>query len=135
MFILLHVPLQVRTTVYSTPSSYYCMFHSKFVLLYVPLQVCTTVCSTLSSYYCIFHSKFALLYVPLQVVLLYVPLQVRTTVCSTSQVRDGRPVRRDPSMDDTTSYDYAQQAVVLEEEVLHDGGDVAIYATGTTHSS
>ncbi|XP_054267620.1 alkaline phosphatase-like isoform X1 [Macrosteles quadrilineatus] len=46
------------------------------------------------------------------------------------EVKEGNVSRQDPSSSDTTSFDYAQQAVVLEEEARHDGGDVAIYATG-----
>lgn len=45
-------------------------------------------------------------------------------------MKEGNVSRQDPSKSDTSSFDYAQQAVVLEEEALHDGGDVAIYATG-----
>lgn len=47
------------------------------------------------------------------------------------EVDGDRVRRRNPSQDDTTSFNYFQQTAVLADEALHDGGDVAIYAMGT----
>lgn len=38
--------------------------------------------------------------------------------------------RRDPSKDDTTDFDYSQQALIYTDEVTHSGTDVLIYARG-----
>lgn len=43
---------------------------------------------------------------------------------------NGEAVRRDPSQDDTTSYDYIQQVGILSDENTHGGNDVAIHAVG-----
>jgi len=43
---------------------------------------------------------------------------------------DGKVERRDPSQDDTTSYEYSQQAAILSDETKHGGVDVPVYATG-----
>lgn len=43
---------------------------------------------------------------------------------------NGKVKRRDPSKEDTTSYDYHQQAVVESIENFHEGSDVAVHATG-----
>lgn len=42
----------------------------------------------------------------------------------------GKPIRRNPTKEDTTSYDYVQQVTVLTDENTHGGGDVTIHATG-----
>lgn len=42
----------------------------------------------------------------------------------------GKPVRRDPSKDDTVAYDYVQQVSILTDENTHGGGDVPIHAIG-----
>lgn len=42
----------------------------------------------------------------------------------------GIPRRRDPSTQDTTSYDYVQQVAILTDENTHTGSDVAVYAIG-----
>lgn len=39
-------------------------------------------------------------------------------------------IREDPTKTDYTSFDYYQQAGVLNNEVAHGGGDVPVYATG-----
>uniref|UniRef100_A0A8D8VFS4 Alkaline phosphatase n=1 Tax=Cacopsylla melanoneura TaxID=428564 RepID=A0A8D8VFS4_9HEMI len=39
-------------------------------------------------------------------------------------------IREDPSKMDYTSFDYYQQAGILNNEVAHGGGDVPVYATG-----
>jgi hypothetical protein len=38
--------------------------------------------------------------------------------------------REDPSKADFASFDYNQQAGILNNEVAHGGGDVPVYATG-----
>ncbi|XP_044253838.1 alkaline phosphatase, tissue-nonspecific isozyme-like [Tribolium madens] len=38
--------------------------------------------------------------------------------------------RRDPSLNNTTDFEYSQQAVVLTDEVTHGGSDVLVYAKG-----
>lgn len=45
-------------------------------------------------------------------------------------VQNNSVSRNDPSKEDTTSYDYSQQALVLTDEVTHSGTDVLIYARG-----
>lgn len=47
-------------------------------------------------------------------------------------LKDGLVKRRNPVEDNTTSFSYHQQAAVLTDEALHDGGDVAVYAMGKT---
>lgn len=46
------------------------------------------------------------------------------------QAVDGQVVRRNPQNDNTTDFDYSQQAAVLTDEVLHDGTDVYVHAKG-----
>ncbi|BES92024.1 alkaline phosphatase [Nesidiocoris tenuis] len=46
------------------------------------------------------------------------------------EVVNGVARRRDPLQDDTTSWDYHQQATIAQDESKHGGGDVNIYATG-----
>lgn len=46
------------------------------------------------------------------------------------QVINGTVSRQDPSLNDTTSFDYSQQAAVLTDEVTHGGSDVVVYAQG-----
>uniref|UniRef100_A0A146KZL8 alkaline phosphatase n=1 Tax=Lygus hesperus TaxID=30085 RepID=A0A146KZL8_LYGHE len=46
------------------------------------------------------------------------------------EVVNGQAKRREPSQDDTESWDYRQQALVLNDEGKHEGGDVNVYATG-----
>ena len=36
----------------------------------------------------------------------------------------------DPSLNDTTDYNYSQQAAIISDEAYHGGGDVAVYAIG-----
>lgn len=43
---------------------------------------------------------------------------------------DGKIKRQDPSKDDTTSFDYHQQAAVESIENLHEGSDVTVHAIG-----
>lgn len=38
--------------------------------------------------------------------------------------------RKDPSKEDTTDFDYSQQALVYTDEVTHSGTDVLVYAKG-----
>ncbi|XP_033230380.1 alkaline phosphatase, tissue-nonspecific isozyme-like isoform X2 [Belonocnema kinseyi] len=46
------------------------------------------------------------------------------------KVRNGEAVRMDPSLNDTTHYNYSQQAAIISDEAYHGGGDVAVYAIG-----
>ena len=46
------------------------------------------------------------------------------------KVENGTAVRMDPSMNDTTAYNYSQQAAIISDEAYHGGGDVAVYAIG-----
>ncbi|KAF5295155.1 hypothetical protein FQR65_LT10543 [Abscondita terminalis] len=46
------------------------------------------------------------------------------------QIVDDKVKRRNPTMDDTKSYNYSQQAAVLVDEVKHSGTDVVVYAKG-----
>lgn len=46
------------------------------------------------------------------------------------KVVEDKATRRDPSLDDTQSFDYSQQAVVYADEVAHGGTDVVVYAQG-----
>lgn len=46
------------------------------------------------------------------------------------KVVNGEPVRMDPSLNDTTHYNYSQQAAIISDEAYHGGGDVAVYAIG-----
>ncbi|KAF6212941.1 hypothetical protein GE061_010654 [Apolygus lucorum] len=46
------------------------------------------------------------------------------------EVVNGQAKRREPSQDDTESWDYHQQALVINDEGKHEGGDVNVYATG-----
>ncbi|KAJ8913233.1 hypothetical protein NQ315_016176 [Exocentrus adspersus] len=46
------------------------------------------------------------------------------------QVENGTVIRPDPTKEDTTSFSYSQQAVVLTDEVTHSGTDVLVYAKG-----
>lgn len=39
--------------------------------------------------------------------------------------------RKDPTGDDTTAYNYTQQAGIVNDESTHGGVDVPIFATGT----
>lgn len=39
-------------------------------------------------------------------------------------------VRPDPTKNDTTEWEYSQQAVVLNDEVTHSGADVLVFAKG-----
>nr|CAH7720610.1 unnamed protein product [Callosobruchus chinensis] len=45
-------------------------------------------------------------------------------------VQDKTVQRLDPSKNDTTDFEYSQQAVVLTDEVTHSGTDVLVYAKG-----
>lgn len=36
----------------------------------------------------------------------------------------------DPSLNDTTDYNYSQQAAIITDEAYHGGADVAVYAKG-----
>ncbi|CAG9773764.1 unnamed protein product [Ceutorhynchus assimilis] len=45
-------------------------------------------------------------------------------------VVDGQVQRQDPSSENTTDFEYSQQAVVLNDEVTHSGTDVLVYAKG-----
>lgn len=44
-------------------------------------------------------------------------------------------VRPDPYLEDTKSFEYSQQAVVMTDEVTHSGTDVLVYATGKARRS
>ncbi|XP_033336693.2 alkaline phosphatase [Megalopta genalis] len=44
--------------------------------------------------------------------------------------KNNETVRSDPSTQDTTSFNYSQQAGILTDEAYHGGSDVAVYATG-----
>lgn len=46
------------------------------------------------------------------------------------EVENGKPRRKDPALEDTTSIDYKQQAGILTDEVAHSGADVTVYAQG-----
>lgn len=43
---------------------------------------------------------------------------------------DGKITRRDPTLDDTESYEYNQQALIKTDENTHGGADVTVHATG-----
>lgn len=43
---------------------------------------------------------------------------------------NGETHRGDPSLEDTTSINYKQQAAVLTDEAAHSGADVTVYARG-----
>ncbi|XP_055379328.1 alkaline phosphatase [Condylostylus longicornis] len=43
---------------------------------------------------------------------------------------NGRPKRKDPSREDTTTFDYIQQSAILTDENTHGGSDVTIHALG-----
>ncbi|CAH1116023.1 unnamed protein product [Phaedon cochleariae] len=45
-------------------------------------------------------------------------------------VENGTVVRPDPSRNDTTDFEYSQQAVVYTDEVTHSGTDVLVFAKG-----
>lgn len=45
-------------------------------------------------------------------------------------MENGKPRRKNPSLDDTTAYDYIQQAAILTDEGAHSGTDVTVYARG-----
>lgn len=45
-------------------------------------------------------------------------------------VQNGTAKRSDPSKQDTTAFDYSQQALVYTDEVTHSGTDVLVYARG-----
>ena len=47
------------------------------------------------------------------------------------QVNDkGEVKRKDPSASDTRAFDYSQQTGILNDEVMHGGADVAVFAKG-----
>ncbi|XP_076182344.1 alkaline phosphatase, tissue-nonspecific isozyme isoform X2 [Ptiloglossa arizonensis] len=45
-------------------------------------------------------------------------------------VKNNASVRIDPSLENTTSFTYSQQAAIVSDEAYHGGGDVAVYAIG-----
>lgn len=45
---------------------------------------------------------------------------------------EGRIQRKDPTSYNTSSYEYHQQAGILNDESTHGGVDVPVFATGTT---
>jgi len=48
---------------------------------------------------------------------------------------DGQAKRMDPSKSNTSDFTYSQQATIISDEAHHGGGDVAVYATGTSTMS
>lgn len=46
--------------------------------------------------------------------------------------KDGQAMRLDPSKSNTSDFTYSQQATIISDESHHGGGDVAVYATGTS---
>lgn len=46
--------------------------------------------------------------------------------------KDGQAVRIDPSESNTSDFSYSQQATIISDEAYHGGGDVAVYAIGTS---
>lgn len=45
-------------------------------------------------------------------------------------IDNGKIARIDPSLNDTTDYNYSQQAAIITDEAYHGGADVAVYAKG-----
>lgn len=45
-------------------------------------------------------------------------------------IENGTAKRKDPSENDTTDFDYSQQALIYTDEVTHSGTDVLLYAGG-----
>ncbi|XP_051165569.1 alkaline phosphatase-like [Leptopilina boulardi] len=45
-------------------------------------------------------------------------------------IENGKIVRINPSLNDTTDYNYSQQAAIITDEAQHGGADVAVYAKG-----
>lgn len=45
---------------------------------------------------------------------------------------DGQAVRIDPSKSNTNDFTYSQQATIISDEASHGGGDVVVYAIGTS---
>ncbi|XP_043279539.1 alkaline phosphatase, tissue-nonspecific isozyme-like [Venturia canescens] len=45
-------------------------------------------------------------------------------------MNNGKPTRKDPSLENTADYRYSQQAAVISDEAHHGGGDVIVYAKG-----
>lgn len=43
---------------------------------------------------------------------------------------NSKPIRRDPSLEDTESFEYHQQALIKTDENTHGGADVTVHATG-----
>lgn len=43
---------------------------------------------------------------------------------------DGKVKRRNPTKENTTAFDYMQQAAILTDETTHGGGDVILHAMG-----
>lgn len=45
-------------------------------------------------------------------------------------LHNNKTQRIDPSKQDTTAFNYSQQAAIITDEALHGGGDVPVYAIG-----